>query len=179
MVTGSLSRRYARAILEIGVAQNNLEKLGTDLRTLAAAMKTSPELDTVMTNPAMRRADRKGVIDALLTRISADPMTQNFVHLLLDGERMSALQAISREVDGMIEARAGRVAAEVTSAQALTPAQLASITAGLEKLSGKKVVISKKEDPSILGGVIAKVGDVVYDGSVRNQLRNLRESLIS
>ena len=179
MVTGSLSRRYARAILEIGIAQNNLEKLGSDLRSLAAAMKSSPELETVMSNPAMRRADRKGVIDALLARIGADPISKNFVNLLLDGERMSALQAISREVDGMIEARAGRVAAEVTSAQALTPAQLASITAGLEKLSGKKVVVTKKEDPSILGGVIAKVGDVIYDGSVRNQLRTLREGLLS
>jgi F-type H+-transporting ATPase subunit delta len=97
--------------------------------------------------------------------------------LLLDGERMAEVPAISREVDAMIEARAGRVAAEVTSAQALTPAQLASITAGLEKISGKKVVVTKKEDPSILGGVIAKVGDVIYDGSVRSQLRNLREEL--
>jgi F-type H+-transporting ATPase subunit delta len=77
----------------------------------------------------------------------------------------------------MIEEKAGRVQAEVTSATALTPAQLTAITAALEKLSGKKVVVEKKQDPELLGGVVAKVGDVVYDGSLRTQLRALRDQL--
>ena len=63
------------------------------------------------------------------------------------------------------------------SAKPLDPAQLSQITAALEKLSGKKVDISKREDPNLLGGVVAKVGDVVYDGSLRTQLRNLRDEL--
>jgi F-type H+-transporting ATPase subunit delta len=77
----------------------------------------------------------------------------------------------------MIEAKAGRVAAEVTSAKPLDPSQLSQITATLEKLSGKKVSVTSKQDPELLGGVVAKVGDTVYDGSLRTQLRNLRDEL--
>ena len=77
----------------------------------------------------------------------------------------------------MIEARSGRVTAEVTSAKPLEIAQLTEITVALEKLSGKKVTVTKREDESLLGGVIAKLGDKVYDGSLRTQLRNLRDEL--
>ena len=177
MVTGSLARRYAKAIFQIGESQKNLDKLGADLDTLARAMKTSPELVDVLSNPAVRRADRRKVLDAILQRVGAAPTTLNVVRLLLDHERLGSLEAIAREVNAMIEAKAGKVTAEVTSAVDLTPAQLTQITQTLEKLSGKKVVIEKKKDPALLGGVVAKVGDLVYDGSVRTQLRALRDEL--
>lgn len=177
MVTGSLARRYARAVVEIGTANGNLDQLGADLRALARAMHDSAELVTALTNPAIRRADRRRVIDSLLERVSAQPHTRNLVCLLLDGERLGSLAAISREVDAMIETRAGRMLAEVTSARPLDAAQLTQITAALEKLSGKQVAVTKREDPSLLGGVVAKLGDTVYDGSLRTQLRTLRDEL--
>jgi F-type H+-transporting ATPase subunit delta len=177
MVTGSLARRYARAVVEIGTEHGNLDKLGADLRALATAMHDSAELVTVLTNPAIRRADRRRVIDGLLQRLKAQPHTRNLVYLLLDGERLGSLAAISREVDAMIEARAGRMMAEVTSARPLDAAQLTQITTALEKLSGKKVTVTKHEDPDLLGGVVAKLGDTVYDGSLRTQLRTLRDEL--
>jgi F-type H+-transporting ATPase subunit delta len=177
MVTGSLARRYARAIVEIGTENGNLDKLGADLRSLAKAMHDSVELVTALTNPAIRRADRRRVIDGLLKAVGAEPYTRNLVYLLLDGERMASLAAISREVDAMIEAKAGRMVAEVTSARPLDAAQLTQITAALEKLSGKQVAVTRREDPSLLGGVVAKLGDTVYDGSLRTQLRTLRDEL--
>ena len=177
MVTGSLARRYARAVLELGNANGNLDKIGADLRSLAKAMHDSTELVTVLTNPAIRRADRRRVIDSLLQHIGALPHSKNLVYLLLDGERLGSLAAISREVDAMIEARSGRLSAEVTSAKPLNADQLSQITAALEKLSGKKVAVTKHEDPSLLGGVVAKLGDTVYDGSLRAQLKTLRDEL--
>ena len=177
MVSGSLARRYAKAIVQIGDASKNLDKLGADLRAIAVAMKTSPELVDVLSNPAVRRADRRKVLDSLGSRIGVLPTTKNVVNLLLDHERLGTLPAISREVDAMIEAKAGKITAEVTSAVELTAAQLKDITKTLEKLSGKKVVIEKKKDPALLGGVVAKLGDTVYDGSVRTQLRALRDEL--
>lgn len=177
MVSGSLARRYARAVIEIGTAKGNLDKLGADLRNLAQAMKASEELVVVLTNPAIRRADRRKVVDALLARVGAADETRRTIYLMLDGERLSTLPALSREVDAMIEARAGRVTAEITSARPLDATQLSQITAALEKLSGKKVVVEKREDPELLGGVVAKLGDRVYDGSLRTQLRALRDEL--
>lgn len=177
MSSGSLARRYARAVIEIGESSKNLEKIGADLHSLAKAMKDSEELQDALTNPAIRRADRRKVLDGLLQRINAQPQTKNLVYVLLDGERVGNLVAISREVDTMIQAKSGRVTAEITSAQPLDAGQLQQITTALEKLSGKKVDVSKKEDPELLGGVVAKVGDVVYDGSLRSQLRAIREEL--
>ena len=179
MVTGSLARRYARAILELGTASGNLDKLGADLRSLAKAMRESEELVTVLTNPAIRRADRRRVLDALLQGIGAEPHSKNLVYLLLDGERLSSVESISREVDAMIEARSGRLSAEVTSARPLDAGQLSQIVTALEKLSGKKVAVTRREDPDLLGGVVAKLGDTVYDGSLRTQLRTLRDELAS
>jgi F-type H+-transporting ATPase subunit delta len=179
MVTGSLARRYARAVLEIGTANGNLDKIGADLRSLAKAMRESAELVTALTNPAIRRADRRRVIDGLLQRIGAEPSSKNLVYLLLDGERLSSVEAISREVDAMIEAKAGRMSAEVTSARPLDADQLSQIVIALEKLSGKKVAVTRREDPDLLGGVVAKLGDTVYDGSLRTQLRTLRDDLAS
>jgi F-type H+-transporting ATPase subunit delta len=179
MVTGSLARRYARAVLEIGTANGNLDKLGADLRSLAKAMHESAELVTALINPAIRRADRRRVIDKLLERIGAAPQTRNLVYLLLDGERLASVEAISREVDAMIEAKAGRMSAEVTSARPLDASQLSQIINALEKLSGKKVAVTRREDPELLGGVVAKLGDTIYDGSLRTQLRTLRDDLSS
>jgi F-type H+-transporting ATPase subunit delta len=177
MITGSLGRRYARAILDLATEGKSLDKVGADLRGLAGAMKTSPELVSVLTNPAIRRADRKKVIDSLVGKLGATALTKTVVALLLDRERLASLPSISRELDAMIEARAGRVSAEVTSAQPLSKAQLESITAALEKISGKKIDLVKREDPALLGGVVAKLGDTVYDGSLRSQLRTLRDDL--
>lgn len=177
MAAGSLARRYAKAVLEIGTENKNLEKMGADLRSLSKAMKDSAELQSVLTNPAIRRADRRRVIDGLLSAIGAQPLTKNLVYLLLDSERLSSVPDISREVDAMIEARSGQITAEVISAKPLELAQLTEITVALEKLSGKKVTVTKREDASLLGGVVAKLGDTVYDGSLRTQLRNLRDEL--
>ena len=177
MAAGSLARRYAKAVLAIGTENKNLEKMGADLRSLSKAMKDSAELQSVLTNPAIRRADRRRVIDGLLSAIGAQPLTKNLVYLLLDSERMSSVPDISREVDAMIEARSGQITAEVISAKPLEIAQLTEITVALEKLSGKKVTVTKREDASLLGGVVAKLGDKVYDGSLRTQLRNLRDEL--
>jgi F-type H+-transporting ATPase subunit delta len=177
MISGSLARRYAKAIFQIGVSQGDLDKLGADVRSFAKAMRESPELLSVLTNPAIRRADRKKVIEEILRGIAVQSSTRNLVLLLLDGERLATLPAISRELDAMIEAKSGRVSADVTSAKPLDPAQLSQITAALEKLSGKRVTVRTREDAELLGGVVAKLGDTIYDYSLRTQLRTFRDEL--
>ena len=177
MLAGSLARRYAKAIMDLAIAKGAVDKVGTDLRTLATAYKTQPELAQVLANGSFPKAQRKGVLDAILMRIGAHELIKTTLALLLDKERLAAVPDIAREVDAMIEARAGKVAAQVTSAVELTPVQLAHLTVQLEKLSGKRVVITRTVDPALLGGIVAKVGDVVYDGSARTQIRTLRDQL--
>jgi F-type H+-transporting ATPase subunit delta len=177
MQAGSLARRYAKALIGLATEKKALDKVGADLRSLANAYKAAPELGGVLANPGFKIAERKAILDALLAKIGAHELVKTFTYLLLDKERLAIVPDISREIDIMIEARAGKVHAEVTSAVPLTAAQLTALIATLEKLSGKKVVVEKKQDPALLGGVVAKVGDVVYDGSLRTQLRALRDQL--
>ncbi len=177
MLSGSLARRYARAIMSIGLEQKNFEALGREIGTLGHAVADSAELREILTNPGFSREDRQKVLEALLRRVVASKTTRNFAMLLLDRDRLGVLPDIARELLVMIDEKAGRVKAVVTSAQVLNPMQLAQLKTALEKLSGKTVIIEKKQDPSLLGGVVAQVGDVVYDGSLRTQLDQMRDTL--
>lgn len=173
----SIARRYAKALLDIGIEDGNYERIGREVASLARAMKTSAELVETVTNPAFPRDEREKVLRAVLQRLGASQTVVNFTRLLLDRERMNVLGDISRELDAMIDERAGRVAALVRSAAPLDAAQKARLTQTLEKMSGKKVQMVVEHDPELLGGVVAKVGDMVYDGSLRTQLENLRNQL--
>jgi F-type H+-transporting ATPase subunit delta len=177
MISGSIARRYAKALLEIGVEDGNYERIGREVRALARALKSSNELTLALTNPAFPRSDREKILRAILQRLGGSQMVVNFTRLLLDRERMAVVPDISRELDAMIDAKAGRVAAEVRSATALDAGQRERLTQALETLSGKKVEMKIDTDPSLLGGVVAKLGDTVYDGSLRTQLERMRQTL--
>jgi F-type H+-transporting ATPase subunit delta len=179
MIAGSLARRYARAVLDIGIAKGVYEQLGKDIDDLAAAYSASRDLAEALTNPVFPMAQRRAVLEAVLEKLKVSPITRNFALLLLDRERIPYLPAIGRELRLMVDERAGRVRAVVTSARPLSAEHLASIQTALEKGTGKKVLIEKREDPELLGGVIAKVGDVAYDGSVRTQLDAMRERFLA
>ncbi len=177
MIAGSLARRYARALMQIGLEQQSYERFGEELRSLAQAYKTSSELATVLSNPALSREDREKVLTALMQRLGMSEITVNFCRLLLERERVVALPDISRELDAMIDEQAGRVKAVITSAVPLSSAQQTAVLDVLEKLSGKTIFAETRHDPALLGGVIAQVGDQVYDGSLRTQLREMQQRL--
>lgn len=179
MISGSVARRYAKALLQIGLDEKNLERIGREVRALADAIKRSQELAQTLSNPVFPRSDREKVLRALLERIGATRAVVNFTRLLLDRQRMASLPDIARSLDAMIDERAGRVAARVTSATPLDEQQQKRLVKTLESLSGKKVDMAVEHDPSLLGGVVAKVGDVVYDGSLRTQLERIRQDLFT
>lgn len=178
MISGSVARRYAKALMELGLEHGNYERLGRELRALAKAIRSSHDLQLTLTNPAFPRGDREKVLRAVLDRIGAAQEVVNFTRLLLDRERLAQLPDMSRELDAMIDERAGRIAATVTSAVPLTPAQEQALLQRLEALSGKKVQMQVVHDPNLLGGLVAKVGDVLYDGSLRTQLERMRDELV-
>jgi F-type H+-transporting ATPase subunit delta len=173
----SIARRYAKALMQLGVEDGNYERLGRELGSLARVIKGSPELVATMTNPAFGRTDREKVLRAVLQRIGASQTVVNATRLLLDRARIAQLPDISRELDAMIDEKAGRVAAQVTSAAPLDDGQKQRLTAALERMSGKKVEMQVAHDPALLGGVVAQVGDTIYDGSLRTQLEKMKQTL--
>lgn len=179
MITGSLARRYAKALLEIGVQQQTYDALGKELERVAETLRTSPELRTALENPIFPIEKRRLVLDELVRRLGVSHTVRNFVMLLLDKGRINALPDIARAHRTLVDEHAGRVRATVTSARPLDPMLETRLKSALEKSSGKIVILEKREDPMIMGGLVTQLGDTVYDGSVRTQLQQLREELLS
>lgn len=177
MSSGSLARRYAKALMEIGVENKSYERIGQDVESLSKAILSSKELSGLLTNPLFPRSEREKIVLSILDRIGASKTVINFCRLLLDRERMNVIPDISRALNSMIDELSGQVSADVLTAKPLSPAQQDELIKTLEEISGKKIQINIQEDHSLLGGVIAKVGDLVYDGSLRTQLQELRRSL--
>lgn len=179
MIAGSIARRYAKALLEIGVAQRNFDALNRELERVAALYHDSKELSEVLANPVFPLARRQGVVEELVRRLALSKVIRNFLLLLLDRGRIAYLPSIAREHRALVDLQAGRLRARVTVAKALGPQLEARIKATLEKKTGRAVLLETREDPSIIGGVVTQVGDLVYDGSVRTQLQTLREQLLA
>ena len=176
---GSVARRYARALFGIGVDAGKFEALGDELGELATLWNESDELRQTLENPVFQPSEKRKVLESILPRVAPTQEVQRFVLLLLDRRRIVLLPAIARAYRDLTDAHVGRVRAEVISAQELVPATLDRIRRSLEQRTGKKVIINSTVDPELIGGVVARVGDLVLDGSVRTQLADLRARLVN
>jgi F-type H+-transporting ATPase subunit delta len=178
MSAGSLARRYARALLLIGSEDGSYEKIGQEVSALAQAFKDSEPLAEVLTNPAFPRAEREQILKTICERLGVSQAVKNFAQLLLDRERVVVLPDVSRELTALIDEKAGRIKAVATAAIPLSSRETEELQRALAMSSGKQVELETRRDPSLIGGIVAKVGDTVYDGSLRTQLERLRERLI-
>ena len=176
---GSVARRYARALFGIGVDAGKFEALGAELGSLATLWNESDELRQALENPVFRPAEKRAVLEQLLPRVTPTPEVQRFVLLLLDRRRIVLLPAIARAYRDLTDAHVGRVRAEVTSSEELTPATLDRVRRSLEQRTGKQVIVETAIDPELVGGLSARVGDLIIDGSVRTQLSDLRAKLLN
>jgi F-type H+-transporting ATPase subunit delta len=178
MSMGSLARRYARALLELASEQKQVERVGKDLAELSAMWSGSPELRELFGNPQFGLQARKSVLSELLSRVSVSPIVRNTALYLADHNRVAALPDIARAFTTLAERAEDAVHAEVTSAAPLSEAYYAQLQKALEQATGKKVTIERKTDAALIAGVVTRVGDKVFDGSVRTRLAELKESLI-
>lgn len=179
MSTGSLARRYARALLELATEQRQTERVKKDLEELAAMWAESSDLRELFKNPQFSAQARKATLSEIITRAGVSPLTRNTVLYLADRNRIPALPDVAAAFSELAEAAAGTVRAQVTSAAPLTEGYYLQLQRALEQATGKRVVIERKTDPALIAGVVTKVGDKVFDGSVRTRLIDLRDSLKS
>ena len=177
MIDTTLAKRYAKALVEIGVEKNALDKYGGDLSTLSNLVETSHDLREVLLNPVFTKEDKKRIVGEVLKMADTDPMVVNFVNVLIDRKRIDQLAGIERAFREKVDDIRGITRGEVTSAQPLDEQEMGRVTEALSKMSGKKVFVTTKVDPFLIGGLVAKVGDMVFDGTIRTQLNQLKESL--
>lgn len=174
----AIGRRYAKALLELATEQKQEDAMGAQLDALAASWETSAELRDVFQSPNVDAGDRTKVVDALAARMALSPTTKNAVKLLADRNRLRYIRAIARAFHTLREERGGVVVAEVVTATALPEAYFLELSRALALVTGRKVRIEKSVDASLIAGVVTKVGDKVFDGSVKNRLVELRASML-
>lgn len=170
--------RYAKALLALATELKQEDAIGKELDTLAATWESSADLRDVFQSPNIDAAARTKVIDALAARMGLSITMKNAVKLLGDRNRFRFIRAIARAYQAQREERGGVVLAEVISASALPDAYFAELERALAQVTGRKVRIEKSVDASLIAGVVTKIGDKVFDGSVKNRLAKLRASMI-
>lgn len=179
MIGSPVAKRYATALLELAAEQNVAPKVGTDLTALGAAWEASPELRAMFANPQFGVEQKQSVAKALGERVRAHGMVVNTLQMLAERGRLMHLPDIAEVYSRIAETRSGQVRAEVVSAKKLPESYYAKLQKKLEASTGKKVVLVKREDPSLIGGVVTTINGRVYDGSIKNRLRELRSELLS
>lgn len=177
MAQVSIARRYAKAILEVANDTQEADRVGDQLENLARIFKSHDELSLAFSHPGCSLLEKQAVLNKLIENTQSVPPVANMLKLLLQRGRLPLLEDIARIYRDLADERAGRVRGRVFSAVELPAETISRLASTLEKITRKQVVLEAKVDPALIGGVAAQVGPVVYDGSVKAQLEELRRTL--
>ncbi len=178
MIDMTVARRYAKALLTLGKEDGKYKEYGDALRGFAALLEREAELKDALLNPIYGREDRHKLLLHLIKTLELAPMVANLLKLMFDKHRLGALPGVTLAYQQLVDELENVSRAKVKAAIPLDEAVQKRLRKTLEKLTGSTVVMEVEEDPAIIGGILARVGDLVLDGSVRTQLSSLRESLI-
>ncbi|HJS51818.1 MAG TPA: ATP synthase F1 subunit delta [Pyrinomonadaceae bacterium] len=174
----AVARRYATALADVVATNGHVDAVKAELKEWEVLIAANAELHEVFGNPSIPHAKKEGVLDALIKRSGSSKTVSNFLRVLLQNGRLVDLPEINERFDVVLEERSGVVSGEVISARELADTQKRELEKNLDKLTGKKVKLNFEIDEAIIGGVVTRIGSTVYDGSVRTQLKNLKEQLL-
>lgn len=178
MIPGVIARRWATALLEIGSESGQLDKLVDEVGRAAAVYEGSAELRAAVGNPLIAVHAKQEIVREIGQRLGLSQVAQNALALLLHRRRLPALPAISARLREMADEKRGLLRAEVLMAMPLPEEYFTKLQQQLERITGRRVVLDRKLDPSLICGVVARVGDTVYDGSLISRLRQMKEALV-
>ncbi len=169
--------RYAKALFDLALETGTLDTVEADLTSLIAARQESADLRRLLDSPIFSGEAKARVLKAIAEAGAFHPVTQNFLGVVAANRRAGVLPAMAAAFHRLSAAHRGVVAAEVTTAVALTPNQSDAIKAALAQALGKAPEITTRVDPSILGGLKVKVGSRLFDASLRSKLDSLKFAL--
>ena len=178
MIGRSLFRRYARALIEVARRDKLLPRVKEDLRSFRELLKSHPELGDFFSDPKVTPLRKQELLEELLSVVDYEEITKNFLRLIASRRRLSYLKEIVEAFEREVNRLEGVVVAEVISPLPLSAGQVRKIARRVSVFLGKKVEIKSSVDSSIIGGIIIKIGDTVYDGSLKKQLQLLKDRLV-
>jgi F-type H+-transporting ATPase subunit delta len=173
----SASLQYANALADIALAQGAADPALRQLTDFREAYAESAELRNFLTSPAVDSEAKHGVIEKLVARLGSSKIVRNFLFVVTDHGRMNDLPEIVDSFQEVVRKRQGISDAEIFSAVELSAAQKAEFAFTLERMTGQRIEAKYSLDPSLLGGAVVRIGDAIYDGSVRNRLNEMRSRL--
>ncbi|GGD67769.1 F0F1 ATP synthase subunit delta [Croceicoccus mobilis] len=176
-ITASLAGRYASALFELAVDENQVTAVEGDLEKLRVALSESEDMRALIKDPELSRKQAASAIGAVATHLNLAPLTKNFLGVLATNRRLSSLPDMIRAFNAIAAAQRGEVTADVTSAHPLDDTQLSLLTQKLTAREGRDVKVRTEVDPSILGGLIVKIGSRQIDSSIRTRLNSLAQAM--
>lgn len=171
---GVIADRYATALFDLAESQNALDQVAGDLKSLKAMIRDSADLRRVLGSPVLSRAQQGKAIAAVAEAAKFSALTANFLGLAAKNRRLFVLEEVIAAYLGRLAARRGEVSAKVASAVPLTQAQLDTLTNTLKTTFGGDVAVDVAVDPSLLGGLVVKVGSRMVDSSLKTKLQHLK-----
>jgi len=180
MRAGGLSERYVKALSDMELPKKlTLKALYEEVSAVAEIYTSQSELKEIFENPFFSDAERRNVIETLVSRLKLSTICRNLLLLLSDKKRTRLLPEIADGLGRVVDAQTGVVRAQVTSATPLTKAQLTKLTSVLGDLRGGPVVVDTDIDEKLIGGVVIEMAGKVFDGSVMKRLQGIREAVLS
>ena len=172
-----LAKRYAKALFAVAQEEGKSEVYRETLNVLGDFLVEYPEAMDALTNLLYPMELREKVMAQLISELKADQFMANFLNLVLQKKRADILPEISSEFQALVDAAQNVSRGKVITASEISGDLQTKVQSTLENITGKKVILSTEIDPAIIGGIIAKVGDLVMDGSIKTQLAGLNESI--
>jgi F-type H+-transporting ATPase subunit delta len=176
-IQASLAGRYATALFELARDERQLEAVGTSLAALRDGLRDSADLRALTTSPLVGRDDALNAVKAVAASMGLDPITSNFLGVLAQNRRLGQLGAVIRFFNLLAAAHRGETTAEVVSARPLNDSQVEALRKNLKGRVGRDVAVDLTVDPTILGGLVVKIGSQQIDGSIRTKLNNLAQAM--
>lgn len=173
----AIARRYATALADVTIANGEARQVQEELSAWELMMQGNAQLLEVFGNPTIPYDQKRKVLSALITRARVRSTTANFLQVLLQNHRLAELSAVNRVFARVLDERAGVVSAEVTTARPVPETSQEALRVKLAALTGKNVRLSFATDEDLIGGIVTRIGSTIYDGSVRNQLQQVKERL--
>lgn len=179
MVSRNVARRYAKGLLEAAAAAaDGQERLFRDqLDNLVGTIRSHDGLHLLTVNPAIAAREKQVILSKIGESLGLSEVVRRFVDIVAENERLDQLPLIATVYAELVDQHLGIVNAEITTSTPLNPGQAAELEGSLRDATGAEVSISRRTDPALLGGVVTRIGDVIYDGSLRGHLARIRERL--
>lgn len=166
--------RYAGALYELAESKGQLDQTARDIASVKAMIEASPDLRRLCASPVIGRDQQAKAIIAVLDKAGVSPLLRNFAGVVAKNGRLFVLASIASAFLRLLAERRGETTVEVRSAQPLDENQMKALGAALKPMAGDKVAFDVKVDPSILGGLVVKVGSRMFDSSLRSKLQRLQ-----